>query len=166
VAPQRPGAAEALAGSYSAHDEPPALDGLGEMAGESALCTGAVFWNLPHSVPVREFEYAEARRQQAFMKGVLNRMLNRQLSMAWEQWQQWYAELKAQNPKLCQWLQLLKSEPLVQDQQFRLAGAIRRMMNRELSAAWEKWQVRTPLELLSHHTTTPNFSSPDAHNPN
>jgi hypothetical protein len=34
--------------------------------------------------------------------------------------QAWYAELK--------------------DQQFRLAGALRRMMNRKLSMAWEQWQ--------------------------
>ena len=47
-------------------------------------------------------------------------MMNRKLSMAWERWQQWYAELK--------------------DQQFRLAGALRRMMNRQLSMAWESWQ--------------------------
>ena len=47
-------------------------------------------------------------------------MLKRQLSMAWEQWQFWYAEVK--------------------DQQFKLAGALKRMMNRKLSQAWEQWQ--------------------------
>ena len=52
--------------------------------------------------------------------GAIYRMQQRQLSMAWESWQEWYTELKAQ--------------------QYRLAGAIRRMMNRQISMAWERWQ--------------------------
>ena len=30
---------------------------------------------------------------------------------------------------------------IIKDQQFRLAGALRRMQNRQVSMAWEKWQV-------------------------
>jgi len=55
------------------------------------------------------------------MAGALNRMRNRKLSQAWEQWQFWYEEVK--------------------EQQFKLAGALRRMMNRKLSQAWESWQA-------------------------
>ena len=47
-------------------------------------------------------------------------MMNRHLSKGWESWQFWYAELKAQ--------------------QFKVAGAIRRMLRRKLSMAWEQWQ--------------------------
>ena len=62
----------------------------------------------------------EAARQQFLMQGALNRMLHRQMSMAWEKWQQVYADLKFAN---------------------RMGGgAIRRMLNRKLSMAWEKWQ--------------------------
>ena len=55
------------------------------------------------------------------MQGAVKRMMHRQLSMAWERWQEWYADLK--------------------DQQFKVAGALRRMLHRKLSMAWEKWQV-------------------------
>ena len=44
------------------------------------------------------------------MAGAIQRMLKRQLSMAWEQWQAWYEELKRQ--------------------EYLLAGALRRMQNR------------------------------------
>ena len=47
-------------------------------------------------------------------------MMNRQLSMAWEKWQEWYAEIK--------------------DQQRLMGGALTRFMQRQLSMAWEKWQ--------------------------
>jgi len=43
--------------------------------------------------------------QQRKLSGAVKRMLHRQLSKAWEQWQYWYAEVK--------------------NQQFRLGGAIR-----------------------------------------
>ena len=54
--------------------------------------------------------------------------------MAWERWQEWYAELKGQ--------------------QYKTAGAIRRMLNRKLSMAWETWQqvceeMRRQRELLA-----------------
>jgi protein SFI1 len=59
-------------------------------------------------------------RQQFLMQGAINRLLKRQMSAAWEKWQQVYADLKFAN---------------------RMGGgAIRRMLNRKLSMAWEKWQ--------------------------
>ena len=54
------------------------------------------------------------------MGGALARFMQRQLSMAWEQWQFWYEEVK--------------------NQQFRMAGALNRMKNMKLSQAWEQWQ--------------------------
>ena len=51
-------------------------------------------------------------------------MQNRHLSMAWEKWQEWYAEMK--------------------DQQRLMGGALNRMRNFHLSKAWEQWQVLIP----------------------
>jgi len=62
-------------------------------------------------------DYSHTER---LLAGAIQRMLKRQLSMAWEQWQFWYAE--------------------VISQQFKLAGAINRMLKRKLSMAWERWQ--------------------------
>ena len=96
--------------------------------------------------PLLQFEYAEFKRQQEEMKhlmtGAIRRMMNRKLSMAWEQWQQWYADIK--------------------DQQFKLAGALRRMMNRKLSMGWEQWQVRAPppsQPLLDSQTNSTNITT-------
>ena len=73
--------------------------------------------------------------------------------MAWESWQQWYAEhmdlmhrmrgavnrmLKRKLSMAWEQWQFWYAE--VKDQQFKLAGALRRMMNRKLSMAWEQWQ--------------------------
>ena len=54
------------------------------------------------------------------MAGAVRRMRERQLSMAWEQWQ-WVAGALTR-------------------QQYMVGGAVKRMMQRELSMAWEKWQ--------------------------
>merc|ERR550514_2086948 len=54
------------------------------------------------------------------MKGALERMLKRQLSMAWEKWQYEAAQMK--------------------HEKFIMGGALNRFRNRLLSMAWEKWQ--------------------------
>ena len=77
--------------------------------------------------------------------GAMKRMLNRKLSMAWEQWQFWYDQVHAA-PHKPRHKPAPKtpghphSHPQVIGQQMRLAGAIRRMLNRKLSMAWEQWQ--------------------------
>ena len=73
------------------------------------------------AVADKEAQVQESQAQQlAMIQGALNRMLKRQMSMAWEKWQQVYADAKFANRAG--------------------GGAIRRMLNRKLSMAWEKWQ--------------------------
>jgi len=92
----------------------------------------------------------EQRRKLA---GALNRMMKLKMSQAWEQWQFWYEEIKAQQFKLAGALNRMLKRQLskaweqwqywyeqIKDQQFRLAGALNRMMKRQLSKAWEQWQ--------------------------
>ena len=54
-------------------------------------------------------------------QGALIRMMNRKLSMAWESWQAWYADLLEQRRKL--------------------AHALARLMHRKLAMAWATWQA-------------------------
>ena len=63
---------------------------------------------------------AQKQRQAKILAGALNRMKNRKLSMAWERWQEWYADVMEQ-------IRLMK-------------GAMGRFMKRQLSMAWERWQ--------------------------
>ena len=87
------------------------------------------------------------------MKGAIQRMLHRKLSMAWEKWQEWYAEMKNQQHLMSGAANRLRNYHLSRAWEkwqewyeekvallFRMQGAIRRMMNRQLSKAWEKWQ--------------------------
>jgi len=53
--------------------------------------------------------------------GAIRRMQLRNLSRAWERYQEWYADMR--------------------NSMFFCSGAIRRMQNRKLSMAWEQWQV-------------------------
>merc|ERR1719162_871570 len=96
---------------------------------------------------------AEMARQQFLIQGAINRMLKRQMSRAWEKWQQVYADLKflnrmgggairrMMNRKLSMaWEKWQFTAAEMARQQFMIQGAINRMLKRQMSQAWEKWQ--------------------------
>ena len=80
-------------------------------------------------------------RQLRNMKGAINRMLKRKLSMAWERWQVSCVPLLLyQQPyDACCLLKEWYEDFLRQRDQ--LAGALNRMLKRKMSMAWESWQV-------------------------
>jgi len=91
--------------------------------------------------------------QMFMLRGALNRMRNRLLSMAWEKWQQWYADLMEQKRFMAGALRRMLHRQLsmawerwqewyesVKQQQHIMQGALHRMLRRQLSMAWEKWQ--------------------------
>eukprot|EP00658_Telonema_sp_P-2_P009285 TRINITY_DN13486_c0_g1_i15.p2 TRINITY_DN13486_c0_g1~~TRINITY_DN13486_c0_g1_i15.p2 ORF type:complete len:126 (-),score=27.93 TRINITY_DN13486_c0_g1_i15:161-538(-) len=75
------------------------------------------------------------------------------VSMAWEKWQQVYADLKFANRMGGGAIRRMLNRKLsmafekwqftageLARQQFMLGGAVKRMMARQVSMAWEKWQ--------------------------
>jgi hypothetical protein len=119
------------------------LEGLacvGKVAGKLQPLTHITsIWPSPLLICNHKDEYASAKRQAFLLSGALKRLMKRQLSMAWERWQAQSCDssilwLGHHFDVWQEWYALLK------DQQFRLAGALRRMMNRQLSMGWEKWQ--------------------------
>merc|ERR1711934_1347992 len=96
--------------------------------------------------------YADLKFANRMGGGAIRRMLNRKLSMAWEKWQFEAEEMKRQQLLLRGLMRMIHAKMAAAMATWRqqaadakrqartCGGAIRRMLNRKLSMAWEKWQ--------------------------
>ena len=104
-----------------------------------------------------QFWYEERMRELFLLSGAANRLRNFHLSRAWERWQA--SPLPPHTPSTPSVARTCASAPshnllspllgrqewyedMLRQQQnaYVCSGAIRRMMNRKLSMAWEQWQ--------------------------